>query len=369
MRLIIPITAFILTIHAKAEGEFAPSNKFSGDFRYRHQETTDKQKETRLFHRLIFRVGQTFEIQQDLKFTYRLMTGSGYNTGTTSIGEKNTTQGSSRYTIGLDQAYVTYLPEQNVSLYLGKMPQFFYSAGKNQILLDRDITPEGLGAQYKQSFNEQELDLSLNLASLWVREKYDDTAGKDLTDTFLNVAQATLIYKINSDFSTQLGLGLYTYTDVQGSKPNELAIQSALDFRGNTPDGVGNYLNDYKITQSLIEVKWAKSPFDISVFFEHLKNGGADSLNEAQIYGLGFSYEKFHLSLMRQTVESDAVLAIYTGSDYSGGQSNSRGDVVLVGYKLNKNAIINFWYSTAERNIETTPTNYKISFLELTVMF
>lgn len=385
MRLILSVAAFFLTVHAKAQitsvsettsvsaplatAEFTPSNKFSGDFRYRHQDTKDAAKKNRRVHRLMLRVGQAFQIQSDLKFTYRLMTGANNNSGNTTIADGGSTQGSPRYTIGLDQAYVTYLPEQNLSLYLGKMPQFFYSAGKNQVILDRDITPEGLGIQFKESFLDKKLDLNLNLASLWVREKYNSTAGEDVSDSFLNVAQATLNYKINSDYSTHLGLGTYTFTDVKGSAPNDLTIQTAPDFRGNTTDGSGKYLNEYEILQASIELKYAKASNEISVFYEQLKNGGADSLNEATIFGTTMSYDKFSLSVMRQTIESDAVLAIYGSADTAGGQTNSRGNVYLFGYKLNKNAVINYSLYDFERNVETSPTDYKVSHIDLTVVF
>lgn len=385
MRLILSIAAFFLTIHAEAQitsvsettsvsaplatAEFTPSNKFSGDFRYRHQDTKDASKKNRRVHRLMLRVGQAFQIQSDLKFTYRLMTGTNNNSGNTTIADGGSTQGSPRYTIGLDQAYVTYLPEQNLSLYLGKMPQFFYSAGKNQVILDRDITPEGLGLQFKESFLNKKIDLNLNLASLWVREKYNSTAGEDVTDSFLNVAQATVGYKINSDYSTHLGLGTYTFTDVKGSAPNDLTIQTAPDFKGNTTDGSGKYLNEYEILQTSVELKYAKAANEISVFYEQLKNGGADSLNEATIFGTTMSYGKFSLSLMRQTIENDAVLAIYGSADTAGGQTNSRGNVYLFGYKLNKNAVINYSLYDFERNVETTPTDYKVSHIDLTVVF
>lgn len=385
MRLILSIAVFFLTISAEAQGlsvsetvtvsaplataEFTPSSKFSGDFRYRHQDTKDASKKNRRVHRLMLRVGQAFQIQSDLKFTYRLMTGTNNNSGNTTIADGGSTQGSARYTIGLDQAYVTYLPEQNLSLYLGKMPQFFYSAGKNQVLLDRDITPEGLGVQFKESFLEKKLDLNLNLASLWVREKYNSTAGEDVSDSFLNVAQVTLNYKINSDYSTHLGLGTYTFTDVKGSAPNDLTIQTAPDFRGNTADGSGKYLNEYEILQASLELKYTKDSNEVSVFFEQLKNGGADSLNEAQIFGTAMSYGKFSLSVMRQTIESDAVLAIYGSTDTAGGQTNSRGNVYLLGYKLNKNAVINYSLYDFERNVETTPTDHKVSHIDITVVF
>lgn len=383
-RTILTIAVFFLTFQTEAQvlsvsetvtvsaplatAEFTPSYKFSGDFRYRAQTTREEPKGSRKIHRILLRLGQAFQIQQDLKFTYRLMTGSVNNNGNATLGEQNATQGSPRYSIGLDQAFITYLPEKNLSLYLGKMQQFFYSAGKNFVVIDRDITPEGLGVQYSQTLKKNVLDFIVNLAGFWVREKYDNTVGKDLTDTYLSVVQGVLNYKIDENFSAHFGVGLYTFTDVKGSKPNDLVTQSTSDFRGNTADASGNYLYDYEMAQSSIELRWIKSPLEISLFFEHLKNGKADRLNEAQIYGLGLSYEKFSLSLMRQAVENDAVLAIYASADV-GGQTGLRGNVLLLGYRLNKNAVVNFSHYNFDKNVETTPTDYKLSSFDVTVTF
>lgn len=386
MRLILILTAIFVTLHTKAQElsvsatetasapvapvEFKPTNKFSGDFRYRHQETKDDTKDTRRIHRLMVRVGQNFEIQPDLKFTYRLMTGTNNNSGNTTIADGGTnTQGSPRYTIGLDQAYVTYLPEQNLTLFLGKMPQFFYTPAKHQVILDRDITPEGLGLKYKYTLIEKVLDFNLNAASFWIREKYNSAGGKDLTDSFLNSAQAVVNYSFLPHSSAQFGLGSYTYTDIKGMTPNSLTVQSTPDFRGNTQDGSGNYLNNYKILQASLELKWRKSPYEVSLFFDHLKNNGADTGNKAQIYGLLASYDKFSLTYMRQTIENDAVLAIFTNADQAGGVTDSRGQVYLLGYKLNKNAVVNFSLNDFEKNVSTSPTTFRVSQLDLTINF
>lgn len=350
--------------------EFAPSNKFSGDFRYRHQNLRDNQKEERRIHRIMLRLGQTFLIQPDLKFTYRLMTGTSANSGNTSIGDKSgNTHGSPRYTIGLDQAFATYTPENELYLFIGKMPQFFQSAGKNQIILDRDITPEGLALQYKYVFIDKKLDATLNLASLWVREKYDDSFGEDQTDSFLNVAQAVVSYKMPHDLSLNLAYGLFSYTNIKDGKPNDFAVQSTIDFKGNTADLLGNYLYNYEMTQTLVELKWSKKPFEITVFTELIENTAADTQNKASATGLGLGYEKFSLTYIQQVIENDAVLATYTNSDFASGQTDSRGNILQLAYKMTKNAALSYSAYNSERAVSTFAVDHELSQLDLTISF
>lgn len=364
------VVSATVTTPTAATPEFTPSNKLSGDFRYRHQETKDNQKEKRRVHRIMFRIGQTFQIQPDLKFTYRLMTGTSNNSGNTSIADKSSnTHGSPRYGIGLDQAFATYIPETDLSLFIGKMPQFFQSAGKNQIILDRDITPEGLAAQYKHTFIDKTLDATLNLASLWVREKYDDSFGEDQTDSFLNVTQVAVNYKFYSDYSANVGLGLYSYTAIKDGKPSDFTVQSTPDFKGNTSDLLSNYLYNYEISQKFLELKWSKKPYEVLLFTEFIENTSADTLNKANVTGIALGYDKFSLAYMKQKVENDAVLAIYTNSDFASGQTDSRGSILQAGYKMTKNAVLNYSVYSAERTVSTLPTKIVLSQLDLTISF
>lgn len=350
--------------------EFVPSSKFAGDFRYRHQETKDNQKEKRPIHRIVFRIGQNFKIQPDLNFTYRLMTGAANNSGNISIGDKSSnTQGSPRYSIGLDQAFVTYNLKTDLNFFVGKMPQFFQSGGKNQIILDRDITPEGFGAQYKYVVIEKILDTSFNIASLWVREKYDDSLGEDQTDSFLNVAQAVINYKFYSEYSMNIGLGVYSYTAIKDGKPNDFTVQSTPDFKGNTANELSNYLYNYNIQQKFLELKWLKKSFEVLIFSEFIENTAADTMNKAHIYGFGFGYNAFSLTYMKPTVQSDSVLAIYSGSDFASGQTDSRGYIIQAEYKLNKNAALTYLVSNAERTVSKFPTKIVLSQLGLVVNF
>ncbi|MES2803903.1 MAG: putative porin [Bdellovibrionota bacterium] len=357
-------------ILAPEKVEFIPSNKLSGDFRYRHQELKDNQKEKRRVHRIMLRLGQTFSIQPDLKFTYRLMTGSSANSGNTSFGDKSAnTQGSPRYGIGLDQAFATYNLETELTLFIGKMPQLFQTAGKNQIILDRDITPEGIAAQYKYVFIEKKLGATFNLASLWVRERYDDSFGEDQSDSFLNVAQIVVDYKMPYDLSATLGYGLYSYTNIKDSKPTDIAVQSTADFKGNTADVLSNYLYNYEVSQKILELKWSKKPYEVSVFAELIENTAAPTQNKGRATGLNLAYDKFNLTYINQVIEADSVLATYTNSDFANGQTDSRGNILQLGYKMNKNAALSYSVYSSERAASTFPVKHVLSQLDLTISF
>lgn len=350
--------------------EFTQTNKFSGDFRYRHQELQDNQKAKRRVHRIMLRVGQVFSLQSELKFTYRLMTGSSANSGNTSIADKSAnTQGSPRYGIGLDQAFVTYTPETDLTLFIGKMPQFFQSAGKNQIILERTITPEGLAAQYKYVFIEKKLDAIFNLASFWVRERYDDSFGEDQSDSFLNVGQVVVNYKMPHDLTATLGYGIYSYTNIKDGKPTDIAVQSTADFKGNTADLLSNYLYSYEITQQMLELKWSKKPYEVSVFAELIENTAADTQNKASATGVNLGYDKFTLTYIKQVIESDSVLAVYTGSGFANGQTDSRGNILQLTYKMNKNAALSYSTFNSERAVSTFPVRHVLSQLDLTISF
>lgn len=200
-------------------------------------------------------------------------------------------------------------------------------------------------------------------------EKYDDSFGEDQSDSFLNVGQAVVSYKLPKDFFINAGYGVYSYTNIKDGKPNDFVVQSTADFKGNTSDLLSNYLYNYEITQKLIEVKWSKKPFDVTVFAELIENTAAETLNKASATGLSLGYDKFSLSYTKQVIESDSVLAIYTNSDFANGQTDSRGNILQLGYKLSKNAALSFSEYSSERAVSTFPVKHKLSQLDLTISF
>ncbi len=346
--------------------EFEKKIELNGDLRYRMQSITAGPKEERRVHRLMFRVGQTIQPIQDLKITYRLLTGTAANSGNVTVGDSKS-PGSPRTSIGLDLAYASFPLTDEAQVYIGKHSQLTYAPGKNQLILDRDITPEGAGLQYKGKFLHDTVLATANLGSAWLREKYDDTLGQDLTDAFLNTAQLNLMYKF-SDFQFLIGYGIFSFTSIKDDVPASFAV-GATTSRGNTLDLLGNYQYQYEITQNYVELKWVQKPFDISIFAELDKNTAATAMNKASVYGLTIAYSKFNFSFMEQKVERDSVLALYTDSDFADNQTASSGYIAAFGYKINKAALVSFTYFKNQQAFDLIPFNYTRSHIDFTFSF
>lgn len=346
--------------------EFVKSVDFTGDFRYRQQSIKQGLNQSRPVNRIMFRAGHVIGLQDDLKMTYRLMTGTANNSGNNTLGDSKT-PGAPRQSIGLDQAFAAYAPVKQLSLYIGKQSQLFTTVGKNQVLLDRDIALEGLGAQSKFKGFGEKVDFTLNAGTFWIREKYDDTFGEDLTDSFLNTAQAVVSMK-KSDFRLTAGYGIFSYTAIKEDKPTSFLV-GATTAKGNTLDLLGNYQWQYELIQNFVELKWSPNDFEVAVFFEAIENTSADIDNRAVISGGTISWKQLSLSLLKQKVESDAVMAMYTDSDFADGQTNSEGAILSLVYKFNKNASLSYTEYKTQQSVNILPVDYLRSHIDLTINF
>ncbi len=346
--------------------EFVKSYETFGDLRYRQQNLKISENQDRPTQRLMFRLGQNILVQDDLKLTYRLMTGTSNVSGNNTLGDAKT-PGAPRQSFGLDQAFANYSSAKSLNLFIGKMPQFFTTAGKNQIILDRDISLEGLGLQSKFKFYGDHLGLNISAGSFVMREKYDDTFGEDLTDTNLNVAQIIFSGQEN-DFKLNIGYGIFSYTAIKDDKPTSYLV-GATNAKGNTLDILGNYQSQYELIQNLIEIKWTPKNFEFSMFIENIKNTAAEDFNKAIAYGASVTWQKLTVTYLNQKIENDAVFAMFTDSDFADGQTNSEGTILSIQYKLNKNANLGYAEYKNKQSIDTLPTDYRRRHIDLTFSF
>jgi hypothetical protein len=346
--------------------EFLKSSELFGNLRYRQQYVKTGVNEDRPVQRMMFRVGHHIQVQDDLKLTYRLMTGTSNVSGNNTLGDQKTPM-APRQSIGLDQAFANYTPIKDLKLFIGKMPQFFATAGKNQIILDSDIALEGFGLQYSTGIGDQ-FNVALNGGSFVVREKYDNTFGTDLTDSNLNIAQIVLSAETNN-FKVNLGHGIYSYTGVKNEEPGFYSVGATNSAKGNTLDLLQHFQWQYEIIENLIEVNWSPKNFKVSVFAGNITNTAADTLNSAQAYGASLSWKKVTVSYINQKIESDAVLAFYTDSDFSDGQTDSEGSILSITYKFNKNASMGYSEYQNKQAVSTLPVDYRRRHIDLMFTF
>ncbi|MGZ3742644.1 MAG: putative porin [Pseudobdellovibrionaceae bacterium] len=333
--------------------------KFFGDFRYRHQSETQEPKQARPLERIQARLGVTAQVEENMKVTMRLMTGSSANSGNQTLGDKDA-PGMPRRNFGLDLAYFDYQAVNGLNFYGGKMPQPFTFAGKNQMILDRDIMPEGLAFKYSNAI-EKDLELQIQAGSFWIRENYDPS-GEEKTDNMLNAGQIGLQWK-SEDWTVNLALGAFSYIGLKDTPPGNLTLKGGAN--GNTLDINGNYPTNFDIDQKLIEIKKKWDAVEVLLFAEFLENTDAETLNKAQAYGLQLAYKSWTFGLAHEQIDKDAVVGLFTDSDFAGGVTSSRGYVASLGYKFTKKITLQYSVYKNQNTIDIAPLNYDRSHLDL----
>ena len=337
---------------------------FSGDFRYRYQSETQEPKETRKLQRLQVRLQADADVQKDLKFTLRLMTGSAANSGNQTLGDEKA-PGMVRRGFGLDQAYFDYKPFDIWNIYGGKMPQPLTFVGKNQLILDRDITLEGLATKMKTPITD-ELQFFMQGGFFMIRENYDSTYSEDMTDNTLNVIQTGFIYH-NEEWTATAGYGSFGFTGLKDNPPASLTAGASNN--GNTLDLSGNYPANFDLEEYFLEIKKKWSEFELSAFYESVQNKDIENLNKANSYGFILNYKNLTASWAQQEVQKDAVVGLFSDSDFGGGQTSSRGQIYSLNYKLSKKTQLQYTVYKNTNSIDTAPAKYDRTHLDLMINF
>jgi hypothetical protein len=356
--------------------EAAKDNKkisFFGDFRLRVQAETLEPNQERGRQRMQLRAGVKVEFSDVLQFVGRLMSGSSATSGNVTLGDDGS-PGASRKSIGIDQAFISYQPWKFLTTHAGKIPSPFYFVGKNQIILDRDVAPEGLSVRLPIDLND---NWKLTIAGLTsqIRENYDK-AGIDLTDSQLNGGQASLQWK-NSDTSVLFGGGSFAFTAIKDYEPSKF-VAKARDpnpDQGNTTQldinsGASVYPSNFDNSEAFFEIKQKWENWEVSIFDERVQNTNLNSLNTAFSTGIGIGYQNFQFTVWEQKIEKDAVLALFTDSDFADGFTSSKGRIVQLSYKASQNVVWTFTNYNAETLIDTDfKMPYKRSQLDLQLSF
>ncbi len=367
----------IKTLEVSSEKNSAKSKvSFFGDLRLRQQHEKVSGFDERRIQRLQVKLGAKIDFSENLQATVRLMTGSGANSGNVTLGD-NKSAANARRGIGVDLAYVNYQPLEYLTFQAGKLPTPFYFVGKNQMLLDRDITPEGFALKMPLEISEEWSFTILGLAS-WMVENYDSSAGLDETDSFFNGAQGYAKWK-RGDTSVIAGLGTFSFTKVKNNEPKKFFGNSSdvtlNNSRGNTLvidplSGNNVYLYNYDLSELFLEAKQKVGEWEFSVFQEIIENYNANIANKATALGATAQYKKWSFSYIDQKVERDSVFALFTDSDFAGNFTASKGTILQVGYKATKEAAFMLTQFDNKNDIDSTlEAKYKRMHLDFTLSF
>jgi len=135
--------------------------KISGDLRYRYEYIDLEDKSTRSRNRIRARLMISAIVNDEWDVVFRMATGETDIIDDTILADPvstNQTLGefSSRKDFWLDLAYFDYHPEgiEGLSVVGGKIKNPFLVVGKNQLMWDGDLNPEGVALRYSMPLGE-----------------------------------------------------------------------------------------------------------------------------------------------------------------------------------------------------------------------
>lgn len=329
--------------------------RLNGDLRYRHEQIHAESADYRTRHRFRARAGLTAAVSDHVSVGFGLASGEG--DGPVSANQ-SLDSGFSDKGVSIDLAYFDWLALDDTHIIGGKFRNAFYRPGDFGMIWDDDLRPEGLVATYDNGM------LFGAFGGLWAEES--STSGNDV---IIYAAQAGLRFEVADGMTLTMGAGYFDAGDVKG----EAFLYDTGDSFGNTASPGGDtYLYAYEEMEGFVEL--ATSLFDqpVKLFVDYVKNNDADDLDtgwasgftvgEAKVKGgwtLGYSY---------MDLEADAVLGVFTDSEFGDGGTDKKGHVLQGAYALTDRTNLKATYFINERG-ESTGTETDYDRLQLDVNF
>lgn len=344
------------SIQTQAQSNWADKMKFSNDFRLRNEyiETTNSSDHTLLRQRLRARLGLEFALEENLISRLKLASGS-----TDPVSTNQTMEGGfSSKSIQIDEAHVEWKPLEDLQVYLGKAKPIFYAIGKNEIIWDHDLRPEGMAASYE--LQKDSFGLETNTALYWV-----DSDKNDQLQILLSGLQIAGHMQLKDDLKMELVGGIYDYSHIQNHAVVYCSSGSTDCSSGNSVSGTGSsavYSEKYQLVEVGLGFSYSGLGLPMSVYYNAVNNAQSDVEENGYILGLNVGKVKekgdwsFHYSYRR--VEANAVLGAFSDSDFNDGNTNGKGSEVALGYGLSKSASTQLTFFANETSLGSTSNDY-----------
>ncbi len=357
--------------------EWLEKIKISGDFRYRHEHIDSQRlddgsaewRRGRDRDRIRARLMISAVVNDEWDVVLRMATGEYELVDDTILADavstnQTLTDFGSRKDFWLDLAYFDYHPLaiEGLNVIGGKMPTPFYKVGKNQLMWDSDLAPEGGALQYVRALSESDV-LAVNAGGFWLNEESADV------DTSLWAIQTCVKRALRKPDYVLAGAGWYDYGNIEG-----LVDEYGIGL-GNTIDPVTNeWVNDYDIVEVFAEYGTRVGKFPLTVLGTWVENTAATTgqdtgwligaqLGTAQAPGswqFGYNY---------RDVERDAVLAVWNDSDFNGGLTGGKGHTLSAAYQAFKNVQLALTYFHGEVELTSPDLDYRRLHAEVVVKF
>ncbi len=311
--------------------------KISGDLRYRHDHE-DKQDSSGGWEngvdreRIRARLMLEAIVNNEWDVAFRIASGSDKSPVSTN---QDLEDAFSKKDIWLDLAYFNWHPiaVDGLNVVGGKVMNPFYTVGKNELVWDSDLNPEGIAGQISKPLSDADR-LFINGGGFWVDE---NAAG---ADTSLWGAQTYIKHDMgNSDYLLG-GATYWDYGNLQG-RGDLKSTWGSSDFFGNTSSG-GLYVSDYDIFEAFGEYGFQCIGLPVAVFGSWVQNVVASTSDDTGwLLGARLNKAKepgsWEFSYDYRKLEADAIVGGFTESDFLESATDSRGHKFGFKYQLATN--------------------------------
>jgi len=331
--------------------------KLSGDVRFRHETIAQEFTDIRNRQRVRARVGVF--AQPANHFLLGLSLASGNSDPISS--SQSLDDAFSTKPIGIDLAYVQWVPSKSFDVVLGKQKNPFFSPSKSELIWDTDLRPETLTVRYINS---------TPLAKMkWVTSGFMVEERSDAAETWMLGNQATVQFPLGTPKARlTLGGSYYHYTNGQGLSTFVADDESF----GNSVFTNQSYANSFHLLEGFSQVDVFVFDLPVAFYLDYVNNQAAEADNQAWL--LGFKVGRitknsdFDFKYSYRVVQKDAVVGAFTDSDFLGGGTDGRGHEFGLGYQVAKGVKANLSYFLNSRDLAQN-VRYQRAQVDLSVKF
>ncbi len=330
--------------------------KISGDFRYRHESIGLEGSDFRNRHRIRARISLKARVNSQMNVHVRIATG-----GADPISTNQTLDtGFSTKTLGLDRAYAVWQlnppARTKLRLFLGKMKMPWYRPGKEELVWDDDLNPEGMAFTYRIRLRAVKFFASGGM--MWAEERSSDE------DSRLLAAQAGLKVRLSDSVRLLGGGSLFYYTAMKGYHP----LYRKDDGAGNTTDDAsGLYTTDFHLAEGFAELK-IKSPLNVRIYGDFVMNTATSSNNTAWLAGIRLRWHDFSLRYNYRVLHANALVGAFSDSDFIGGGTDGQGhEFGAAWHPVDRSKVSVTWFED-EKGLDS-PTGYRRIQVDFSVKF
>lgn len=362
LRVVLFISCWSLTVSA-ADSSWTEKWNLKGDFRFRSEQIKDGANTSgssmieteKNRHRIRARLTAAAKVNDAVDMTFRLATGDTTVSGTTSTNQDMTGYGAKK-AFDLDLAYANWHARETAQVWVGKSPIPYYQPGTSDLLLDGDITPEGVS--YKDQHKGDLANVFWNFGYSILSEQHNSTIPATQTDVMMVGADLGVTFGMG-DAKVTLGGGSLNFPNIKDTTQTSAGSSFA---KGNSATA-GTYTYEYKVTRGFLELTGPLFGTSIAAFFDYAKNSDPADDNTAQLYGVKVGQLKevgdVLFAVDFRDVKKDASVGVLVDADSAGGGTDVKSTRYSLQYQLDKGVALVASYYDGKRSVSSLDIPYK----------